>query len=480
MTDLWVREEVAEADLKDARLDERFAQVLSDLGRHPGASIPAACGGHTEMIGAYRFFANAKTTYARIHHAHTQATIRRVRAQKTVVCPQDTTELDLTRPQQSVKGAGPLSEGPRRGLFLHRLEALTPDGTPLGRVWSKVWARPEPPDEPRTPQQKSRQRKAAPIEQKESFRWLEGFRHTRALAQQCPGVTCVCVADSEADIYELFVEDRGTANPIQFVVRLCQERSVVTDADQPDQRIRTCVEKAPVRFTKSITVRARQPKVACEDRTRRGARVARPAQVEVRAATMTLDPPYRPGPKLTPVTVHVVQVREINAPSGEEPVEWLLLTSLPIDDEAAVRVVLDSYALRWMSEVFFRVLKSGCRVEERLFEYRARVEACLAVYEIVAWRTLFLCRLGRSNPQMSCAVVLEECEWKSVWMAIHQKPPPQKAPPLPEMIRLIAQLGGYVNQPNRIDPPGPQTLALGMQRMYDLAWAWKTFGPKNE
>jgi hypothetical protein len=480
MIDLWVREEVAAADLKDKRLDERFAQVLSDLGHHPNASIPAACGGHKEMVAAYRFFANAKTNYDNVHHPHTQATIQRVREQKTVICSQDTTELDLTRPNQSVEGAGSLGDGPRRGLFLHRLEALTPNGTPLGRVWSNVWARPEEPDPPPTAKQKQQKRKAASIEQKESFRWLEGFRHTRVLAEQCPGVTCVCVADSEADIYELFVEDRGTSNPIHFVIRLCQERSVVTDADQPAQQIRTSVEKTAVLFTKSISVRARQPKVACEDRTRRCQRVAREAVVEVRASSVTLDPPYRAQQKLPPVTVHVVQTREINPPAGEEPVEWLLVTSLPIHDESAVRVVLDDYALRWMSEVFFRVLKSGCRVEERLFEHCDRLEVCLAVYEIVAWRTLFLCRLGRSEPRMSCELVLEACEWKAVWMAIHQKPPPKKAPTLLEMVCLIAQLGGYVNWPGRPDPPGPQTLCLGMQRMHDLAWAWKTFGPKNE
>jgi hypothetical protein len=119
-------------------------------------------------------------------------------------------------------------------------------------------------------------------------------------------------------------------------------------------------------------------------------------------------------------------------------------------------------------------------VEERLFEHRERYEVCLAVYEIVAWRTLFLCRLGRSDPQMSCELVLDASEWKAVWMTIHQKPPPKRAPTLLEMVGLIAQLGGYVNWSGRPDPPGPQTLCLGLQRMHDLALAWRTFGPKNE
>ena len=143
-----------------------------------------------------------------------------------------------------------------------------------------------------------------------------------------------------------------------------------------------------------------------------------------------------------------------------------------------MREAIAYYCVRWMIEVFFRTLKSGCRVENRRFEHVDRLTSCLAVYEVIAWRTLYVCRLGRSCPEMSCQAVFEPSEWKSVWMAVHQKSPPRKPPRLAEMVRLIAQLGGYVNRPERTDPPGPQTLWLGIQRMHDLAWAWETFGPE--
>ena len=123
------------------------------------------------------------------------------------------------------------------------------------------------------------------------------------------------------------------------------------------------------------------------------------------------------------------------------------------------------------------MLKSGCRVEDRRFEELERLLPCLAVYLIVAWRVLFLCRLGRSCPEMSCEAVFEPAEWQSVWMASYGAAPPRKPPRLGEMVRLIAQLGGYVNRPRREDPPGPQTVWLGLQRMQDLAWGWNTFGP---
>ncbi len=115
-------------------------------------------------------------------------------------------------------------------------------------------------------------------------------------------------------------------------------------------------------------------------------------------------------------------------------------------------------------------------MEDRRFEGMERLLPCLAVYLIVAWRVLFLCRLGRSCPEISCEAVFEPAEWKSVYVVVRREPPPKVAPKLQEMIRLVAQLGGYVNR-KREDEPGPQTLWLGLQRLHDIATCWKVFGP---
>jgi hypothetical protein len=480
----WACDEVADVDLGDQRLNERLTHILTALGERPTASIPAACGGYAEMTAAYRFFDNERVEYAAILAPHAAQTDRRVQAQPVVLCVQDTSEIDLTRPQQLVAGAGPLAEETRQGFFLHLLEAFTPDGTPLGQVWSHTWAR-EPDPLGLTADEKRERRRAAPIEAKESFRWLEGLRRTRALAERCPGTLCVCVADSEADIYELFAEPCGATNPVPFLIRLCQNRAL-TPADTPAAEeetaaqarlIRERVAATPVRFTNTITVRARTAKFACEERGRRQARQARTALVEVRATPLTLRPPSRPDRQLAEVTAHVVQVREVHPPAGEDAVEWLLVTTLPIASDDDVRTVIHYYTVRWTIEVFFRILKSGCRVEERRFERVARLERCLAVYLIVAWRTLYVCRLSRSCPDIDCEAVFAPSEWQAVWTVMHQQKPPKKPPQLGVFIRLVAELGGYVDRPGRQDPPGPQTIWLGLQRMYDLAWSWDTFGP---
>jgi hypothetical protein len=471
----WAQEEMATVDLHDARLNERLTSLLSDLGSRPTASIPAACGGYNEITAAYRFFDNDKTTPENILQPHTERTRQRMAEQEVVLLVQDTSELDLTRPQQQVQGAGPLDSPKRRGCFVHPLHAFTPDGTPLGTAWCQFWER-EDESLPLSAQEKRAARRAAPIEEKESLRWLEGLRQARDLAKQLPGVQCVCIADSEADVYELFAEPRGE-QPVHWLIRACQNRALQKEPETSSSLLRQRVLESPVLFAKKITVRGRKAKTACEKRQRRQSRDTREAVVEVRATTVTLRPPPRGDRDLPAVSVNVVLVSEVDAPADEPAIEWLLVTTLPINTVEQVRQVVEYYTVRWMIEVFFRVLKSGCRVEERRFERLDRFLCCAAVYLIVAWRVLYVCRMGRSIPDVDCEALFEASEWKSVWMAVHRQAPPKVPPKLSEMIALIAQLGGYINRPNRKDPPGAQTLWLGMHRRYDFAIAWDTFAP---
>ncbi len=465
-----VQDEMATAQLDDKRLNERLSRLLSDLSDRPAASIPAACGGHTEMTAAYRFFNHPKVTYSKVLEPHIAATRQRVAQQPVVLLVQDPSEVEMTRPHQQVEGAGPLDGGARRGAFVHPLEAFTPDGTPLGAVSMDIWTRPDQPPS-RSRQAKDRLRRRLPIEQKESIHWLQGLRTARHLAQELPQTQMVWIADSDADIYALFAEPRGV-RPVDWLIRASCNRFV--EAQTATVRMHEQVLAKPVLFPQQITVRERKPKTACEDRPRRMAREKRRAEVDVRAATVTLCPPRS---SLPTVTVNIVLVSERDPPAGEAAVEWILVTTLPIQTLEQVRQIIQYYCVRWMIEILFRTWKSGCRVEQRRFEHLDRLLPCLALYWIVAWRVLFLCRMGRSCPDLDCEVLFDPSEWQSVWRVTHTDPVPRQPPKLGVMVRLVAQLGGYVNRPNRTDPPGTQTLWLGLQRMQDLAWAWNTFGP---
>lgn len=466
----WAKEEILGADLRDTRLEDRFAILLSDLGSRPNLSIPAACLGRAEIKAAYRFFDNDKVTFERVLEPHFARTKDRMSEHEVVLLVQDTTEVDLTRPELEVAGAGDL-DGVRRGFLLHEMQAFTPDGIPLGTVWAEVLNRIEGVSHAPAAE-KGRKRKQTPIEDKESLRWLTGLRQARQVAQRLPGVQCVCIADSEADIYEIFAEPRGEP-PVHWLIRACQDRALDGDASQ---RLRDQVLATPPLYEVELLIRGRQAKTGAEARARRQNRATRRAKVEVRAACVTLRPPPRHDRNLPPVVINVVLAREPNPPPGEPPVEWILVTTLPIDTPEQARTIVEYYCVRWWIEILFRTLKSGCRIERRRFEHIDRVLPCLGLFLIVAWRTLFVCRMGRSCPDLDCEAIFEPSEWKAVWMAVKRMTPPKQAPRLSEMVHLIASLGGYIERPT--SEPGTQTLWIGIQRMNDLAWAWDTFGPE--
>lgn len=134
----WVDEEAKRADFGDGRLNERMKKVLTSLANKPSFSIPQACGGRTETIAAYRFFANDKVSFEQILDCHYQPTLERIRQQPVVLLPQDTTEL-IHVFNKGAKGIGTLQNTEKQVAFLHPVLAITPDRVPLGVVSAQLW-----------------------------------------------------------------------------------------------------------------------------------------------------------------------------------------------------------------------------------------------------------------------------------------------------------------------------------------------------
>jgi len=469
-----IAEELRGVQFGDRRLSDRAVKIAERFSAKPNLSIPAAMGDHAEMEAAYRFFDNDKVNPQAITAPHARATLERIKQVDTALLVQDTTEIDLTRPEQQVIGVGPLECESHQGLHYHPLLAFDHQGLALGTVWSKSWVRDEIlTNVPRS--EKEKLRRAAPIEDKESMRWLEGIRAARETAKACPQTQCICVADSEADIYELFSEPRdiGSGRELGLLIRGCQDRAL--SPSEEHGRILEAVRASPCCQRGTINVSRRRPKMKVKKKDPSASRDARLAEVEIRATTVTLRPPRRPDRRLPEVTINVVFVEEFDPPEGETPIRWLLLTNLPIDDVAQVELVIHFYRVRWQIEVYFRTLKSGCRIEKRYFQRVGRLLNCLALYSVVAWEILYLCRLSRQCPDLCCEVVFEPHEWKSIYMATGKKPLPAKPPTLNEIVRRIASMGGYVIR--KSTQPGTQTLWIGLQRLHDFSTAWQAFGP---
>ena len=464
----WIAAELENADLGDRRLNARFGILLDRLSQRPNLSIPAACEGWAETEAAYRFFNNENVEPSKLLAPHREATLQRAAQQPVVLVVQDTTEVQLTRKQEKV--VGPLTDENRYGLYVHPCLVLTPERIPLGLLGAKLWAR-DPEDF-----HKRLQRRYKPIEAKESYRWLQGYRQACELAARCPDTQVVNVSDSEADVYECFAEAAADSGPpkADWIVRACRDRRL---RDPAGEKLYAAVAQTNVLKRLTIRVSAREA-LSGDASRRRTARSAREATVTVQAASVTLKAPHRlTGAKLPDLKVQAVLVREEEPPAGEAPIEWLLLTSLPIDTVADVEQIVAFYGCRWEIEVYFRVLKSGCRIEQRQLETTRRMMACITLYLIVAWRVLFVLMLGRRSPELPCEAVLGPDEWRAVYTIAKRQPPPETIPTLGEMIPLIASLGGYLGREHD-GPPGPKAMWIGIGRMRDFALAWNIFGPK--
>ena len=462
--------EVSGGSFGDTRLNKRARKMAEALAKKPNLSIPAALGGKADIEGCYRFFNNGKVTPDQILQPHVEATYERIDAVNFVLLVQDTTEIDLTRPQQRVEGAGPMDSEARRGAFFHPMIAFDFHGVPLGIVGQQSWTREEISSDSKAA--KNKKRKQIPIEEKESFRWLKGLRCAERTAAACPETTCVCVGDSESDIYDVFAAAAANGQDnLELLVRAGQKRNTTDGQDWADQ-----VRKTTVIAGQTITIRPRNAKIGDGKSARSRSREGRSAELEIRKATIEVRRPEH-GDKRLPksITVNVVLCEETNPPKGEDPISWMLVTTLPIETEEDVQRIISAYCIRWQIEVYFRTLKSGCRIERRRFETIDRVLNCLAFYSMVAWRVMYVCHLGRECPEMDCEVIFEPSEWKSVYTILGLEIPEQGCPSLNEIVRAIARLGGFIDRPK--NHPGTQTLWIGLQRTYDLSNAWDCFGP---
>jgi hypothetical protein len=457
-----IAEELEGIDLGDKRLNKRSRKVLDDLYAHPQASINSSCDGWTDTAAAYRLFDNPAVTPEKILAPHREATACRMREHPVVLIVQDTTELDYTSHPPS--DAPCLNTADRFGLYAHTHLAVTPEQLCLGVVGCEPFGR--------TPESlgKKAERETDPIEDKESFRWLMGYRLACELAEECPQTHIVSVADREADIYDLFVEHEPmpSGKRADFIIRSRVVRSLPQRDPEEGmagyRKVRDEVKSAPLLGTRVIAL-SQTPK-----------RAARQAVLEIRAQTVTLKPPQK-RPWLPPVTLQVVLAEEVGGPDDDTRVSWLLFTSLPTGTLAEALLVIDYYVARWTIEIFFRTLKTGCAAEKIQLETMARLRNCLAFYLIIAARIMYLTYLNRTTPDLSCDVMFSDDEWKSVWVVETKKPLPKKPPSLSEFMKLLTRLGGYNNRATET-PPGPQPIWIGVRRMLDFARAWRTFGPE--
>ncbi len=406
-------------------MTKRLIRLVDDLSSNPGKSIPAACGGWGETKAAYRLLDNGAMDWRKALEAHGEPTVERMAKEARALCIQDTTELDFTgRP--GIEGLGRLSYERQHGMYVHPTLAVSEAGVALGVLDAWMWAR-KPKGE---------------ADIRESLRWTEGYERVAELAGRLPGTRLVYVADREGDLRELLDRAAELDHAADYLIRAKHDRAL-----EGGEKLRAQVEAAEslgeVEF-------ALPPAPGRKGRT---------VVQSLRAARVALA---RNGGGAREVTV--ILAREESPPPGEKPIEWLLLTNerAVTLEEACLRV--DWYRRRWLVEVFFRILKSGCEVEALQLETVERLERALVIYLVIGWRILHLVTLGRDCPHLPCDVVFAPEEWRAAWLIAKRQPPPETPPTLAEMTRIVAGFGGFLGRKGD-GHPGPKALWEGMLKL---------------
>jgi hypothetical protein len=447
----WAEEEFGEADLGDKRLTNRLVSLVRDFYAHPQASIPQACQSRAKAKAAYRFFEHPRISMDKVLEQHYESTLQRLREEEVVFAVQDTTTLNYTA-HPATENLGPIGYRLDKGigLILHDTMTFNKDGTPLGLLDVQSWARDG------KDFGKKKRRHEVPIEEKESYKWLISFRKVAEAQKRCPHSILVSVGDAEADIYELFALALKDPCGPRLLVRASQNRVLAQEQGHLWEKM----NEQRVAGIQEVHV------------PRRGRRAARVAGVEVRFARITLKPPIKKR-KLAELSIWAVLAQEVDAPEGVEPIEWMLLTTYPVTNFEEATERLCWYALRWLIEVYHRTLKSGCKIEERQLGHADRIEACLAIDMVVAWRIFHLTKLGRETPDVPCTVFFEEAQWKALNAYVTQNPTaPERTPSLREAMRMTAGLGGFLGRKSDGEP-GTKSLWIGLQRLDDLTAMWK-------
>jgi hypothetical protein len=451
----WAQEEFGRCRLS-APLTERLMTMARDFWARPMADIPEACQSVSKMQAAYRFLSNEDVEFETLlqpHYAATEQRISDVGEGSVVLVPQDTTTVNYTA-LRTVDGLGPIGttvDG-AQGLHLHSSLAMTVQGVPLGFVDAQCWTRDA------KEFGKKAKRAALPIEDKESWRWIKSYRAVAEVQKRNPQVQLVSVGDREADIYELFEEAlRDPAGP-RLLVRAVHDRKVQDE----QQRLFETIQAQPIAGYQSIQL------------PRQKNRPARVAKLAIRFATVTLCPP-KAKPGLAPLAVQMVFAQEVDPPAQVEPIEWALLTTIKVENFEQACEKLAWYTQRWGIEVFHRTLKSGCRVEDRQLGHGDRLQACLAIDMVIAWRIHHMTKLGREVPDLPAEAYFDQDECQ-VLIAYERKnrnrPKDAPAPSLREAIRMIAKLGGFIGRKSDGEP-GAETLWRGLLRLDGMTEGWR-------
>ena len=438
----FVAREFGRTDLGDERLRRRLVQIVVDLTEDPGRSIPQASGRWASTKGAYRFFSNPRVTREGVMKGHWEQTSERIQCRDAVLVVEDTTFLNFSH-HPKTKGLGKIGNqraaNQLQGVLVHSALAVdVVNHQVLGLIGQEVIVRKEYQSSGESPEAKR-------VRPRESGKWMTSARGVIQRVGKADSL--IFTFDREGDVFEVVEElqQRGA----RYVIRAAWNRRI-EGAEALPAYLLDQVHREPILGEMDVEVAGKE------------GRTARRTKLKLRSGTYRVKPPKR-SERSEPVEVRMVCATEENPPAGVDPLEWMLLTTEPIQTAEDVQKVVRHYTGRWKIEEWHKVLKTGCRIEERELETWERLDSLLGILSILAWRLLSMRDAARMG-EASVKDYLSDSE-QAVLRAMD--PSLKKESPLRDYLRSIAKLGGFLAR-KRDGNPGWITLWRGSTRLHDL------------
>ena len=451
----WAETEMSEANFGDKRLNKRVVDITKAFINCPEESIPQSTVDWAKTKGAYRFFDNEKVKPETILEPHRRASKRRLRHAENgvILAIQDTSQVHYNSHRELELGPGPTENG--NSLFLHPTLIASDKGVPLGVIDQHIWVREE---------LGSRgDRREKTIEEKESHKWMRGFRASMDFQAQNKGYKVVTICDREGDIYDLFklATEAKQTQDIELLVRSSWDRSL----ENEELRLKNYIRKQDKMGDYRLKIE------------RNGRRAERRTHLDIRFSPLTIKPPRsrRHDKQLKPIELWVVEAVESTPQKGKDAICWRLLTTYEVTSVEDAKRLLGWYSKRWLIEEYFKVLKSGCKIQQRQLRTLGRLENCLALDAIIAWRILFLVHIGRKMPDLPASLLFSNEECLALYSFINQTPdPPPRPLRLSDMIGFLAKLGGFLGRKGD-GHPGAKVLWRGSWKLPDIVTTWLIF-----
>lgn len=456
-TQAWAEEQFGQCDLKDKRRTRRLVDLAAEVLCHPSGSLPEQAMSMADLKAAYRLFAckNNQVKFENIATPHWEQTRRRPPG--TYLVLNDTTELDFGI-RRGIAGMAQTGNGGGWGFLLHSALLVSTEGEVFGLAGQKI-----------------RYRKAAP-KKENTFQRLKRDRESRIWGEVIDlvgppgeGVRWVHVMDRGADNFEVYCHCWEQHS--DWVVRVTQQERKIEVFDGNTVPLSVYLSTLPLAGAYEMELRARPAQPKRGHQPARKAQPARTAKLQVHFGPLLMPVPREKSPyvkRLSPpaLAMWVVHAVEVNAPKGQEPIEWILLTSLPVHNFDDAWRILSYYEKRWLVEEWHKALKTGCRVECRQLKSKEGLERLTGLLSVVAVRLLQLKSAARTEPDRP-AKELVPLRWITMLLAARKQRKLNAAISVGEFYRELAKLGGFLGRKSDGEP-GWITIWRGWQKLYLL------------